>query len=98
MSVTLHIVNLWNNYVCCTRSGVTRCTFFTLHYLGRMCKCGLRLEAHRYAYALPRERASQYRMTFIPMSEFIFKDLGDSVFDVVELAGFKSRTNAFLLA
>ena len=26
MSVTLHIVDLWQFYVCCTRSGVTRCT------------------------------------------------------------------------
>ena len=28
MSVTLHIFDLWQYYVCCTRSGVTRCTIF----------------------------------------------------------------------
>ena len=28
MSVTLHIVDLWQYYVCCARSGVTQCTLF----------------------------------------------------------------------
>ena len=37
LSVTLHIVALWQYYVCCTRSGVTRCTFFVGLFLYR---CG----------------------------------------------------------
>ena len=41
LSVTLHIVNLWKYFVCCTRSGVIRCTLFMVLYLCRMCQCGL---------------------------------------------------------
>ena len=41
LSVTLHIVGLWQYYVCCTRSGVIRCTLFTVLYLDRMCRCKL---------------------------------------------------------
>ena len=41
MSVTLHIVDLWRYYVCCTRSGVTRCTLYMMLYLSRMCRCVL---------------------------------------------------------
>ena len=41
LSATLHIVDLWLYYVCCTRSGVTRCTLFMVLFLCRMCRCGL---------------------------------------------------------
>ena len=41
LSVTLHIIELWQYYVCCTRSGVTRCTLFMALFLCRMCQCGL---------------------------------------------------------
>ena len=41
MSVTLYIVDLWQYYVCCTRSCVTRCTLFMVLFLCRMCRCGL---------------------------------------------------------
>ena len=41
LSVTLHIVDLWQYYVCCTRSSVTRCTLFMVLFLCRMCRCGL---------------------------------------------------------
>ena len=41
MSVTLHIVDLWQYYICCTRSGVTRCTLFMVLFLRRMCRCEL---------------------------------------------------------
>ena len=34
-------VDLWRHYVCCTRSGVTRCTLFMSFYLCRMCLYGL---------------------------------------------------------
>ena len=41
LSVTLLIVDPWQYYVCCTRSGVTRFTIFMVLYLCRMCRCGL---------------------------------------------------------
>ena len=53
---------------------------------------------HRYTYANPRCRTSQYRRTFIPLSLSQYNDLSDPVFNGVGLAGFKSRANAFLLA
>ena len=54
--------------------------------------------SHRYTYAPPRCRTSQYKSTFIPISVSLWNDLGDPLFDGVGLAGFKSRANAFLLA
>ena len=77
MRVTLHIVDLFQYYVCFTRSGVI---------------------AHRYTYAPPRYRTSQYRRTFVPLSVSLWNDLSDTVFDGVGLAGFNSKANAFLLA
>ena len=56
------------------------------------------LIAHRYTYAPPRCRTSQYGRTFIPLSVSLWNDLVDPVFDGVGLAGFKSKSNAFLLA
>ena len=56
------------------------------------------LVTHRYTFAPPRCRTSQYRRTFIPLSVSLWNDLVDPVFDGVGLAGFKSRSNAFLLA
>ena len=56
------------------------------------------LIAHRYTYAPPRCRTSQYRITFISLSVYLWNDLVDLVFDGVGLAGFKSRSNAVLLA
>ena len=53
--------------------------------------------AHRYTYAPPRCRTSQYRLTFIPLSVSLWNDPSDPVFDGAGLAGFKSRANAFLL-
>ena len=55
------------------------------------------LVAHRYAYALPRCRTSQYSRTFIPLSVSLCNDFANPVFDGVGLAGLKSRANAFLL-
>ena len=43
-------------------------------------------------------RTFQYRRSFVPLSVSLWNDLSDPVFDGVGLAGFKSRTNAFLLA
>ena len=52
------------------------------------------LVAHRYTYAPPRCRTSQYNRTFIPLSVSLWNDLANPVFDGVGLAGF----NVFLLA
>ena len=41
--------------------------------------------AHRYTYAPPRCRTSQYHMTFIALSVSLWNDLGDPVFDSVGL-------------
>ena len=62
----------------------------------RVTRCAL--VAHRHSFAPPRCRTSQYRRTFVPLSVSLWNDLSDNVFDVVGLAGFKSRANAFLLA
>ena len=56
------------------------------------------LVAHRYSYAPPRCRTSQYSRTFIPLSVSLWNNLSNPVFDGEGLAGFKSRANAFLLA
>ena len=56
------------------------------------------LIAHRYTFAPPRCRTSQYRRTFIPLSVSLWNYLVDPVFDDLGLAGFKSRSNASLLA
>ena len=59
------------------------------------------LVAHRYTYAPPRCRTSQYIRTFIPeghLSVSLWNDLANPVFDGVGLAGFKSRESAFVLA
>ena len=53
---------------------------------------------HRYTYAHPRCRTSQYRRTFVPFWVSLWNDLSDPVFDGVGLAGFKSRANASLFA
>ena len=37
-NMTLHIVDMWPYYVCCTRSGVTRCTIFMVVFTCRMCR------------------------------------------------------------
>ena len=56
------------------------------------------LVAHRFTYTPPRCRPSQLRRTFIALSVALWNDLASSVFDGVDLEGFKSSSNAFLLA
>ena len=53
------------------------------------------LVAHRYTYAPPRCRASQYSGIFIPLSVSLWNDLANPAFDGVGLVGFKSSANAF---
>ena len=50
------------------------------------------------ALPVPYVPASKYRRIFILLSVSLFNDLADPVFDGVEVAGFESRANAFLLA
>ena len=45
---------------------------------------------HRFTYAPPRRRTTQYRRTFIPLSVSQWNNLSDPVFDGLGLAGFKS--------
>ena len=56
------------------------------------------LVEHRHTFAHPCCRTSQYHKTFIPFSVSHWNDLVDPVFDSVGLAGFKSRSIAFLFA
>ena len=100
LSVTLHIVDLWQYYVCLTRSGNPTCPLYgslrAPYVLLRVVRYVS--VAHRYTYALLCCRTSQYHRTFISMSVSLYNDLGDPIFDGVGLAGFKSGANAFLLA
>ena len=61
LSVTLHIVDLWQYYVCCTRSGVTRCTLFKVFFLCRMCRCGSHAALWSHIGILMRLLASEPR-------------------------------------
>ena len=56
------------------------------------------LITHRYIYEPPCCRTSQYCRTFVSLSVSLQNDLVDPIFDFVRLVGFKSRSNAFLLA
>ena len=56
------------------------------------------LVARRHSFVPPLCRTSQYRRSFVPLSVSLWNDLSDPVFEGVELAGFKRRANAFLLA
>ena len=56
------------------------------------------LVAHRYTYAPPRFRTSQYCRAFIRLLVSFSNYLANSIFFGVRLAGFESRANAFLLA
>ena len=53
------------------------------------------LIAHRYTYAPPRCRTSQYRRSFIPISVSLWNDLVDPVFDGVGLAGSRAGPMPF---
>ena len=87
---TLHTVDLWRYYVCCTSSEVTRYTFFMVLYLSRMCRCWCTqgaLIAHRYTFAPPSCSIKQYGRTFIPVSISVERSWWPA-FDGVVLAGF----------
>ena len=100
LSVTLLIVDLWQYFVCCIRSGATRCTLLMVLYLDRMWQCGLHAVNWSHIGILIRRFAAEPRSTsgLIPLSVSLWNDLPDSVFDGVGLVGFKIRANALLLA
>ena len=54
------------------------------------------LVSHRYTYARPRCRTSQYSRSFMPLSVSLRNDIANPVFNGVGLAGFK-RAHACLL-
>ena len=96
----IHIVDLWQCCVCCTRSGVTRFAHFVALYLCRMCQSGLHAVFRSHIGIVICVPAAEPRSTagLIHLSVSLWNDLVDPVFDGVGLAGFKSRSNAFLLA
>ena len=53
------------------------------------------LVTYKNTYAPSCCRTSQFRRTFIPISVSPWNDLGDPVFDCVELTCFNNRDNAF---
>ena len=53
------------------------------------------LVAHRFTYAPPRCKTSQFRRTFIPLLVSLWNDLANPVFDCMGLADLKSRANPF---
>ena len=61
-SVTLHIVDLLQYYVCCTRSGVSRCTLFMVLFLSHMCWCGLHAVLRSYIGTLMTLLAAEPRI------------------------------------
>ena len=86
------------HYVCCTISGVTRCTVVMVLYLCRICAgacCTRCCDSHRYTHASSRSRTSQYPWNFILLSVSLWNDLCDPMFDGVGLAGFKRRPMPF---
>ena len=65
-------------------------------YVPARVTCGAQV-AHRYTYAPPRCRTSQYSRTFVPLSVSLWNDLADTVFGGVWLAGLKSRASDFFI-
>ena len=95
LTVIFPIFDLWQCCVCNPMHPL--CGALPVPYVPvRVTRCTL--IAHRYTYAIPSFRTSQYRRTFIPLSVSLWNALVDPVFDGVGLAGFKSSSNAFLLA
>ena len=95
------IVDLRQYCVCCIRLGVIRSTLLINGvqpgpYVPVSVTPGATV-AHRYTYAPPRCRTSQYLRTFISVSVSLWNDLTDPVFDGVGLVIFKSRPCFFVI-
>ena len=75
------IIDLWQYYVCCTRSGITRCTLFLVLFLCHMCWCGLHSALWLHiVYLCAASLQNQYRRSFIPLSVSLWNNLGDLIF------------------
>ena len=101
--VTLHIVDLWQYYVCYIRSGLMRCTLFMMLYLCHVCQlvrfiCGLWSHLGTLMSLLTAEPRSVAGLLF--PSQYLCGTILPtlSLFDGVGLPGFKRRDNAFVLA
>ena len=80
--VTLHIIERWHDYVCCTILGVTRCTLFMVLYLYRVRQeCFGRSSVYLCAWSLEYFAVTQ---DFIPLQVFPWNELDDHVFDGVD--------------
>ena len=58
----LHIVALWQYYVCYTRSGATRCILFMVLFLRLMCRCGFHAALWSHIGSLMRRLAAEPRI------------------------------------
>ena len=96
LSVTLPIVDLWQYYVCCTRSGVTCCTLFMVLFLCRMCRWGYTRRCDRTSVHLCVSSLQNLAVwqDFYSLFSISVNDLIDPLFDLVGLTGFKRRANA----
>ena len=63
LTVIFSTVDLWHCCVCCTRSGVTRCTPFVALYLCLMCQSGLHAVLLSHISILMRLPAAEPRST-----------------------------------
>ena len=90
LSVTLHIVDLWQYYVYKLLYKI-RCNqmhplngALPVPYVSVLVTRNDLME-HRYTYEPPLYRTSQYRKTFIPLSVSLCNELADPVFNGVGL-------------
>ena len=92
--MTLHPVDLWQYYMCCTRSDVFLCTHFVVLYLYQ---CGLHVALWSHIGILMRLLAAEPRSTagVLFPSVPIWNSLADLVLNSVRLVGFKSRANTY---
>ena len=99
--VSLHIIYLWQYYVCCIRwCNPMHPLYGALpvpYVLVRVSRGAL--VAHRYNMPLlaadHRSKNVKDCRTFIPLSVSLWNDLAENFFDSVGLTGFKSMINQF---
>ena len=100
LRVTLQIGDLCQYYVCCARSGVTRCTLLMMLFLSCMCQ-SLLLAVHwphigTHTNFLAAEPHSTTGLLFF--YQYICGMFLVTLYSMVSRAGFKSRANAFYWA
>ena len=77
-SVTFYIIDPFQFGVCCIRSGVTLYIHFLVHCICLSCQCPLHVVHWPLIGILMQLLATKHRRTFIPHSESLWNDLGDS--------------------